>query len=136
MARAIHAALTDAGFGPGSILPMTFLRMITRKMRAYCLRATLAAASLALPGIGLAAAPSGLRVAIYSGTGAESDKTLALYRAVASCGHLPLAVTKSDLVNGRLTRSNFSAFIIPAGEGGEKCCANHFSDISSRRSFL
>ena len=77
------------------------------------------------------ASPTNLRVAIYSGTGAESDKTLALYRAVASCGHTPLAIVKSDIVNGRLTTNNYPVFIIPAGEDGQKCCSGHFSDVDA-----
>ncbi len=74
------------------------------------------------------AAAVGLRVAIYSGTGAESSTILALFRAAASMGHSPLAITKSDIVNGRLTRTNFDVFIIPPGEDGKKCCADHYSD--------
>jgi glutamine amidotransferase-like uncharacterized protein len=77
----------------------------------------------------LLAAPTGLRVAIYSGTGANADTTLALYRAVAAIGHTPLAITKADIVNGRLSTTNFNAFIIPAGEDGKRCCAGHFSDV-------
>ena len=72
---------------------------------------------------------SGLRVAIYSGTGAESSTILAMFRAVASMGHSPLAVTRADIVGGRLTRANFDVFIIPPGEDGKKCCADHYSDI-------
>lgn len=74
------------------------------------------------------ASPTGLKVGIYSGTGAESDKTLALYRAVASLGHTPLALQKTDLTQGRLTAANFDVFIIPAGEDGKRCCAGHFTD--------
>ena len=95
--------------------------------KALCALAV--AAVFGWPLSSLSAVPNGLRVAIYSGTGAESDKTLALYRAVAACGHTPLAIVKSDIVNGRLTTNNFPVFIIPAGEGGEKCCAGHFSDV-------
>jgi len=70
-----------------------------------------------------------LRVAIYSGTGAESETILALFRAVASMGHLPLAITKDDILNGRLTASNFNVLIIPPGEEGKKCCSGKYSDI-------
>jgi glutamine amidotransferase-like uncharacterized protein len=74
------------------------------------------------------AASTGLRVGIYSGTGAESDKILALFRAVAANGHSPLAITRSDILQGRLTRANFDVFILPAGEDGKRCCAGHYSD--------
>jgi len=70
----------------------------------------------------------GLRVGIYSGTGAEPDKTLALYRAVVSAGHIPMAIARRDVVGGRLTTSNFDVFILPAGQEGKRCCADHYSD--------
>ena len=71
---------------------------------------------------------TGLKVGIYSGTGAESSTLLALFRAVASFGCTPLALTKADITGGRLTRSNFDVLIIPPGEDGKKCCAGHYSD--------
>jgi glutamine amidotransferase-like uncharacterized protein len=74
------------------------------------------------------AATTGLRVAIYSGTGAEADKIVALFRAVAANGHTPLAITRSDILQGRLTTANFDVFILPAGEDGKRCCAGHYSD--------
>ncbi len=74
------------------------------------------------------AAATGLRVAIFSGTGAESDKILALFRAVAANGHTPLAITRSDILQGRLTTANFDVFILPAGEDGKRCCAGHYTD--------
>lgn len=74
------------------------------------------------------ARPAALQVAIYSGTGAESDKTLAVYRAVASAGHAPQAIVRADIVNGRLTTSRFDVLVLPAGEGGKRCCAGHYSD--------
>ncbi len=77
------------------------------------------------------AAPNGLRVGIYGGTGAESDKILAMFRAMASLGHTPLAITKSDIVNGRLTRANFDVFVIPPGEDGKLCCAGHYTDLDA-----
>ena len=78
-------------------------------------------------------APSstGIRVAIYSGTGAESSTILALFRAVAAMGHTPMGVTKADLVGGRLTRTNFDVFVIPPGEDGNWCCAGHYWDIDA-----
>ncbi|HEY1013981.1 MAG TPA: hypothetical protein VGE07_14815, partial [Herpetosiphonaceae bacterium] len=74
------------------------------------------------------AAPTGLKIGIYSGTGAESDKILALFRAVSALGHTPLAITRSDILQGRLTKANFDVFILPAGEDGKRCCAGHYSD--------
>lgn len=75
-----------------------------------------------------ARAATGLRVAIYSGTGAEASTTLALYRAVAAFGHTPLAITVSDITNGRLLKTNFDVFIIPPGEDGKRCCTGHYAD--------
>jgi hypothetical protein len=66
----------------------------------------------------LQAAVTNLAVAIYSGTGAAADKTLAVYRAVAAVGHRPMAVTTSDLTHGRLTLANFDVLVIPSAEDG------------------
>ena len=77
------------------------------------------------------AATSDLRVAIYSGTGAESDKILAMFRAVQAAGHAPLAITTSDILNGRLNTDEFDVFVIPSGEDGKRCCAGKYSDIDS-----
>jgi len=74
-------------------------------------------------------AASGIRVAIYSGTGAEASTTLALYRAIAAMGHLPMAITKADIVAGRLARATFDVLVIPPGEDGKKCCAGKYADI-------
>ena len=74
---------------------------------------------------------NGLRVGIYSGIGAEPDKTLALYRAVASAGHTPMAITRTDILNGHLTTSEFDVFILPAGQDGKRCCLDHYSDNGS-----
>ncbi len=103
--------------------------MNTRAPRVWLL-ATLACCFLLWPG-SAHGSPAGLRVAIYSGTGAESSTILALFRAVASMGHAPLAVTKADITNGRLTRANFDVFLIPPGEDGKRCCADHYSDIDA-----
>ena len=73
------------------------------------------------------ATTTGIKVGIYSGTGAESSTILALYRAVASMGNIPMAVTKADIDAGRLTTTNFNVFIIPPGEEGKKCCAGKYS---------
>ena len=89
---------------------------------------TLALASVVLALAASSAAQAGLRVGIYSGTGAEPDKTLALYRAVASAGHTPMAIVSRDVINGRLTTANFDVFILPAGQDGKRCCADHYSD--------
>ena len=77
----------------------------------------------------LQASPTGLRVAIYSDTGAESSTVLAIFRAVASLGDSPMAITTADIQNGRLTTANFDVFIIPPGQDGKKCCAGHYSDV-------
>lgn len=74
------------------------------------------------------AAPTGLRVGIYVSTGAESDKILALFRAVAAAGHVPKGIGHYDILRGRLSTSNFDVFILPAGEDGKRCCAGHYSD--------
>lgn len=92
--------------------------------RAAALLLVLACAALPAP-----ASAEGLRVGIYSGTGAESSTILAMFRAVASMGHTPMAVTKADIVGGRLTRANFDVLVIPPGEDGKKCCAGHYADI-------
>ncbi len=73
------------------------------------------------------AAVTGLKVGIYSGTGAESSTILALFRAVAAMGHTPMAMTKDDIDGGLLTVQNFDVFVIPPGEDGKKCCAGHYS---------
>ncbi len=77
------------------------------------------------------AAPTGLKVAIYCSTGAESDKILALFRAVASVGDTPYCVGHLDIINGHLTTTNFNVFILPAGEDGKRCCVDHYSDNST-----
>ena|GEM_PF-2351536 len=61
-----------------------------------------------------------LRVAVYITTGAESDKLLALMRAVDSMGFEVYGIGRSDIDQDRLTTSNFDVFILPAGEGGSK----------------
>jgi len=78
--------------------------------------------------VSLCAAPTGLRIAIYSGTGAESSTILALFRAVAALGDSPMAITTSDILHGRLTKTNFDVLITPPGEDGKKCCVDHYSD--------
>ncbi len=71
---------------------------------------------------------TGLKIGIYSGTGAESSTILALFRAVASMGYNPMAITSADIIAGRLTRSNFDVLIIPPGEDGKTSGAGHYSD--------
>jgi glutamine amidotransferase-like uncharacterized protein/plastocyanin len=60
------------------------------------------------------------RVAVYVTSGAESDKLAALMRAVDSMSFEVYGIGRSDIDQGRLTRSNFDVFILPAGEGGSK----------------
>ena len=69
-----------------------------------------------------------LKVGIYSGTGAESGTILALFRAVASMGYTPMALTGADITAGRLTRTNFDVLIIPPGEDGKTAGTGHYSD--------
>ncbi len=73
-------------------------------------------------------AAEALKVAIFTDIGTDSDKVLALYRAVAAMGHQPIGITHSDILQGRLTPSNFDVFILPAGEGGERCCNGRYAD--------
>lgn len=101
---------------------------INRRVVFPWVAALLISCAFALPAL---AAPTGLSIAIYSGTGAESSTTLALFRAVAAMGHSPKAITKSDIDNGRLTRTNFDVLIIPPGEDGKKCCAGHYAAIDA-----
>ncbi|MGK5087593.1 hypothetical protein WDW86_08550 [Bdellovibrionota bacterium FG-2] len=71
---------------------------------------------------------TGLRIAIFNDIGADSDKILSLFRAVQAMGHTPLGITHSDVLNNRLTKANFDVFILPAGEGGQRCCSGHYAD--------
>ena len=71
-----------------------------------------------------------LKVGIYSGTGAESGTILALFRAVASMGYTPMAITAADISAGRLTRSNFDVVILPPGEDGKTAGTGHYSDAA------
>jgi glutamine amidotransferase-like uncharacterized protein len=92
-------------------------------MLAYCLTAGLCAS--------VHAAVTNLAVAIYSGTGAAADKTLAVYRAVAAVGHRPMAINKADITRGRLTRANFDVLLIPSAEDGVPLGAlgfGHYAD--------
>jgi len=63
---------------------------------------------------------NGIKVAIYTSTGAESDKILALFRAVDAMGFDVYGVGVNDITLGRLTTANFDVLILPAGEGGSK----------------
>lgn len=88
-------------------------------------------------GLGLATladsvAASGLKVAIFNDIGADSDKILSLFRAVQAMGHTPLGITHSDVLNNRLTRANFDVFILPAGEGGQRCGDECHSCVSQQ----
>jgi glutamine amidotransferase-like uncharacterized protein len=77
------------------------------------------------------AAVTGLRVGIYSGTGADASAILALFRAVAALGHSPMALTKADLDRGRLTPANFDVFIVPPGEDGKTCCFGYYRSVDA-----
>ncbi len=108
----------------------TFMKTVSKQWhfpKTTPIAAVSALTTLMLSGISMAA-PTGLNVGIYSGTGADSTTILPIFRAVASMGNIPKAITKADIINGRLTPSNFQVFIIPPGEDGKKCCAGHYSD--------
>lgn len=91
-----------------------------------------AAAAVALACLVVAAdagaAATGLRVAIYAGTGADATTTLALFRAVAAVGHQPMAVTTADLERGQLESAAIDVLVIPPGEAGRACCFGYYGD--------
>jgi len=62
----------------------------------------------------------GLDVAIYVTKGAESDKILALFRAINAMGHNVYGISRWDIQNDRLTTSSFDVLVVGAGEGGSK----------------
>jgi glutamine amidotransferase-like uncharacterized protein len=64
--------------------------------------------------------PGALKVAVYASNGAESDKILALMRAINAMGHEGLAIGRNDLMQGRITTSNFDVLVVGAGEGENK----------------
>lgn len=82
------------------------------------------------------AAITGLKVGIYSGTGAGASTILALFRAVAALGHSPMALTKADIDGGRLTTANFDVVILPPGEDGTVCCAGHYGAVDGLDQFI
>lgn len=63
---------------------------------------------------------SPIRVAVYTSTGANSDKILATFRAVQSAGFSFVGVGRGDLYAGRLTTANYDVFVLPAGEADNK----------------
>ncbi len=70
---------------------------------------------------GLPALPAradGLRVAIYGEAGSNGEELLAIARAVAAGGHLPLVVVNEDLEAGKLTTDRFDVFVLPDGQRG------------------
>ncbi|HBM15635.1 MAG TPA: hypothetical protein DD381_04725 [Lentisphaeria bacterium] len=72
--------------------------------------------SLTAPVIGLAASQIPVRVAVYVDHGACGDKVLALFRALNAAGCQPLGIETNDIIAGRLNKSNFDVFVLPAGE--------------------
>ncbi len=60
----------------------------------------------------------GLRVAIYGEAGSNGEELLAIARAVAAGGHLPLVVLNEDLEAGKLTTDRFDVFVLPDGQRG------------------
>ncbi len=61
-------------------------------------------------------ASGSLRVAVYADAGAEPSMVLALFRGLASQGHLPLAITTLDVKHDRLNLATFDVLVIPAGQ--------------------
>lgn len=82
-----------------------------------------------------AAAASGLRVAIYAGTGAEATTMLALFRAVAAVGHQPMAITTADVERGQLVNAAIDVLVIPPGEAGRACCVGYYGDTTALGGF-
>ncbi len=72
--------------------------------------------AVALPSTGRA--ETGLRVAIWAEAGADGESLLALARAVAAGGHLPLTIDADDLEQGRLTAEYFDVLVLPEGQQG------------------
>jgi glutamine amidotransferase-like uncharacterized protein len=100
------------------------IRPASRRWHWLCLSALLAA--FVHTATSAQAAVTGLRVGIYSGNGAEASTILAIFRAVASLGHLPMALTTADLDRGRLTTATIDVFVIPPGQSGRACCAGYY----------
>ncbi|MFA6292278.1 MAG: hypothetical protein WC637_10875, partial [Victivallales bacterium] len=59
-----------------------------------------------------------IRVAVFVDQGACGDKTVALFRALAAAGCQPLGIETDDIEAGRLNKTNFDVFVLPAGEDG------------------
>jgi glutamine amidotransferase-like uncharacterized protein len=61
-----------------------------------------------------------LDVAVFISTGANSDKILALMRAIDAMGHDVYGIGRFDIDQGRLTTNNFDVFVLGAGENDSK----------------
>jgi glutamine amidotransferase-like uncharacterized protein len=94
-----------------------------KSQRVIGIIVALALVMLVLAGPALAAPQSvhsPIRVAVYTSTGANSDKILATFRAVQSAGFSFVGVGRGDLYAGRLTTANYDVFVLPAGESDNK----------------
>ena len=67
-----------------------------------------------------AQASNPLRVAIYVGGGANPDKVMATMRAVQACGFSLYGIELDDIVQGRLTTSNYDVLLLPSGQDDNK----------------
>jgi glutamine amidotransferase-like uncharacterized protein len=63
---------------------------------------------------------SPLDVAIYISTGTNSDKIMALMRAIDAMGHNVYGIGRYDIAQGRLNSSNFDVLVLGAGENDSK----------------
>jgi glutamine amidotransferase-like uncharacterized protein len=61
-----------------------------------------------------------LDVAVFISTGTNSDKILALMRAIDAMGHNVYGLGVNDIEQGRLTADNFDVFVLGAGEEDNK----------------
>jgi len=63
---------------------------------------------------------STLDVAVFVSTGTNSNKIMALMRAIDAMGHNVYGLGVSDVEQGRLSTSNFDVFVLGAGEEDSK----------------
>ena len=61
-----------------------------------------------------------IRLAVYTSSGANSDKILATFRAIQAMGFAFYGIGRSDIKMGRLTSANYDVLLFPAGEADNK----------------
>jgi len=61
-----------------------------------------------------------LDVAVYISSGTNSDKIMALMRAISALGHNVYGIGRYDIAQGRLNSSNFDVLVLGAGENDSK----------------